>query len=126
MPMRLRTCSLSMVWLMSIGLLLLVVVGTTQVAVVANRWRRPGGRQGLAVESGLKNRLHAAAAESTNRQRPAAGGPQPLVAVFAAQTHEAEAGAVTLFRMRSGTHDLVEERGRLRSGLASPVQHPAG
>src|SRR5579859_3861812 len=126
MPMRLRTCSLSMVWLMSIGLLLLVVVGTAHVGVVANRWRRPGGRQGLAVESGLQNRLHAAAAESTNRQRPAAGCFQPLVAVLAAQTHESEAGAVTLLRMRPRTHDLAEQLLRSRAGLASPVQHPAG
>src|SRR5262252_7178777 len=114
-----------MVALVSILFSSAVVVGATQVLVVAVEAGRTFGVQRLAVEPGLQDRLDAAVAEGAHRQRPLAGGLHALGAVAVAEPDDAQAGAIALLGMRSRLQDALGQLGCRRSCLLGPADDPA-
>ena len=55
----------------------------------------------VLVELGLEDRLDALAGGRADRQRPAAGGLQPGLAIVAGEVEQPQAGAVALLGMRA-------------------------
>ena len=73
------------------------------------------------IEAGGKDGLDGPVAERPEPEGAAAGGVQALGGIGAKEPHETEAGAVALLGVLAGLKELLDEGGRVRSGLLGPA-----
>src|SRR5436853_247453 len=80
----------------------------------------------LAVQMALQNRFDALVGTSMERDGAARGRLHSLGGVLLGEPQNAEAGAVTLFRVALGGHDVIQQSGGRRTDRLSPVHQPGG
>ena len=97
-----------------------VVSGAADVGVMRRRIGF-GVVERQPVLSRCQDVLDGAVAVRLQAQGPGAGGLQTVGAVLAAQTHQSQAGAVALFRMRPPLENLFNQRAGGRTGLPGPA-----
>ena len=74
------------------------------------------------VELGIQDVLDAPVGVNASRKRPATGGFQALLTVAAAETQQAQAGAVGLLRMFAGVKQRLYELGCARANALGPAR----
>src|SRR5436190_114087 len=105
---------------------LVVIIGATDVVV--------RGKQvhllvcidgvGFSLEPRFEDRGDAFVAWRSDRERPPASGFEPFRRVFLGKAQEAEAGAVTLLRMRPALELPLDDIPRRRTNRHGPIQKP--
>ena len=82
--------------------------------------------KGLTVESRLEDRGDRSVAHRAQCHGAGAGRLQALLAVMTGKTHDAQAGAIALFRMPTRFELVADYVAGARADAHRPVEHPAG
>ena len=75
----------------------------------------------LAIQASHENRLHALVGACLERAGTSGGGLQTLGAVGFSQTQDTQATAETLFRVRAGLKNLIDQRAGEGTGRGRPT-----